>query len=201
MEGSAEWGGELELRALVSLRRWRRAAPFIYLAETFLSPKPKRSQLLETSGSRIPPFIFLSTSSIHHSIDTFHTFPLFPQKHQHSQQCHALRVPITVYSAEAPPLQMGHDEYGEEAPPLLLTCVRADNPSPSCLVYARGGVQGEERCSLRRVSQFMCAVGGKEEGVNRSYCFCAAVRVCLCHSIIDWNWSPLHEPCTPLTCD
>lgn len=39
------------------------------------------------------------------------------------KQCHGLQVPITVYSAEAPPLQMGQEEYGDRSAPLRLTCV------------------------------------------------------------------------------
>lgn len=32
-------------------------------------------------------------------------------------------MPITVYSAESPPLQMGQEEYGERSAPLRLTYV------------------------------------------------------------------------------
>lgn len=48
---------------------------------------------------------------------------IFHAPHPKKQQCHALEAPITVYSAEAPPLQMGQDEYGDRSPPLRLTYV------------------------------------------------------------------------------
>jgi hypothetical protein len=87
VEGTAEWGGELELRALVRV---------IYVI--YKSPS------------------FQSLSFIPYSMYT-HT--------RKTKQCHALEAPITVYSAEAPPLQMGQDEYGDRSAPLRLTYVSA----------------------------------------------------------------------------
>lgn len=115
VEGSAEWGGELELRALVRSHTGVR----------FTHPTH-----ITSANAAISACLIQSTLSICTSAKALPPSPKKkPKTHTHTnRQCHALQVPITVYSAEAPPLQMGHDEYGGEAPPLVLTCVAYTPP-------------------------------------------------------------------------
>lgn len=85
------------------------------------------------AGARIYPVCLASVQS--NPIQR----PLPPPNPPKKKQCHALQAPITIYSAEAPPLHMGHDEYGHDGgpPPLRLTYVVILRP-PSVRPPAKG---------------------------------------------------------------